>query len=229
MASIRVLVPHTEDGIADQVKAALKAQGATIAPILTPVRDRFSYGDALRRAWAGKRDIIICEADVVPPDGAIEQLARCSEPWCSHPIWTGERYDERTTGLVRWSQALQLEHPLLMHIVCAPVDPRYWVRRGWTRIQRDCSVQTLNSAGRRATLTPDAPAAAVSGDPAQRPTTHDSMGLDAAIAFALDFSEVPLHVHEVPPLHLRDYEAKPDSGQRPWHQLSRDAVDWPTD
>jgi hypothetical protein len=229
MAKVRVLVPHTEAGIRDEVKQTLLDQGATIAPILTPTRERFSYGDALRRAWTGKRDIIICEADVVPPPGAIERLNSCSEPWCSHPIWTGERYDERTTGLVRWSAALQLEYPDLMHIVCAPIDPRYWVRRGWTRIQADCSVQTLNSAGRRATLTPEAPADASAENPANRPTTHDSMGLDAAIAFSLDYHDVPLHVHETPPKHLRDYEGQPDSGQRPWHQLPRDAVDWPTD
>lgn len=229
MAKVRVLVPHTEAGIHDEVRQALTDQGATIVPVLTPARDRFSYGDALRRAWTGKRDIIVCEADVVPPEGAIEQLADCTEVWCSHAIWTGDRYDERTIGLVRWSMRLQLEHPQLMNIVCAPLDPRYWVRRGWTRIQAACSVEVLNSAGRRATLTPEAPTWATAAHPADRPTTHDSLGLDTAIAFALDVEGVALHVHPSIPRHLRDYEAQPDSGQRPWYLLPREAVDWPTD
>lgn len=226
---VRVLVPHTEDGIDVRVLAALDAQGAEAVSVLTPRRDRFAYADALRRAWTGSSDLIICEADVVPAPGSIQRLHCCREPWCSHPLWTGERYDERTLGLCRFSAALQRDLPDLMHQIAAPVDPRYWVRRGWTRIPADCGVQTLNTYGRRATLLPEAPMSAVSMTAAKRPTTHDSLGLDVAIAVRLDQFGVPCHVHPQIPHHLHDYDAPNPEVQRPWHQVRREEVDWPTD
>lgn len=229
MSRLRVIVPHTEDGIRPEVRAELEMQGASWTPLLTPRRDRFSYADGLRRAWGRPGDLVVCEADVEPAPGALAELAACDRHWCVFRLWLGDRYDFGTLGLVRWSSALQYSLPNLMHEVASPTDPRYWVRRGWTKMQADCNVMTLNSAGRRATLGNWAPIAAVAQNPADRPTTRDSLGLDATIVATLISEGIEPHLHEPPPNHLHDYDAPHQERQRPWWDLPRDAVDWPTD
>jgi hypothetical protein len=227
--TLRVIVPHTEDGIRPEVRAELERQGAQLVPLLTPRRDRFSYAEGLRRAWDGTSDLVVCEADVEPAPGALEVLWGCSHLWCVHRLWIGTHYDTGTLGLVRWSARLMRDVPDLMHQVAAPMDPRYWVRRGWTAIDPDCSVATLNSAGKRAPLLRTAPSAAAAPWVALRPTTRDSLGMDAAIVSTLLGYGVEPHLHEPPPNHLHDYEAPHQERQRPWWDVPRDAVDWPTD
>ena len=227
--AIRVIVPHTEDGIRPEVRAELERQDAQVVPLLTPRRDRFSYAEGLRRAWRESSDTIVCEADVEPAPGTLAQLAACDRPWCVFRLWIGDHYDVGTLGLVRWAAGLKRNFPGLMDQVAAPVDPRYWVRRGWTEIHPECSVATLNSAGKRATLLRSAPAAASATWAVFRPTSRDSLGMDAAIVSTLTHLGIEPHLHEPPPNHLHDSQAPNQERQRPWWDLPRDAVDWPTD
>lgn len=226
--TLRVTVPHTEDGVVWIVQQELLYQGAEIDPLLTERRARFSYAQGLRERWTGVRDLVVCEADVEPAAGSLAELRECPHDWCVFRIWTGQRFDTDTLGLVRFSRRLQRGAPNLMHYIAAPIDPRYWVRMGWTNIPRDCSPAVLNGVGSRTCLGPHAPPNAAAIFSEMRPTTADSMALDTRIAERIRMLDVEPHLHEPPPNHHHDYHG-PQEVQRPWWDLPRDAVDWPPD
>jgi hypothetical protein len=222
-----VVVPHVEGGLRPQTRAEVRRQWPAAHFALTPRRDPFSYADLWRRLWRVPADLVVVEQDVVPPQGAIAALLDCEHLWCSHPLWLGERYCATTWGLLRLTWSVRRPLPGLMDQLAAPLDPRYWVRRGWTRLDPDCSPAVLNSAGRRATLRPGAPASASSHDPAVRPTSRCTMGMDGDMARALQDAGVLQHIHQPPATHLHDYEANPPGSMLPWYQQDPRAQYWP--
>lgn len=222
-----VVIVHTEHGLQRQVIASVVEQWSHYKLQLTSSRNPFAYGDVLRTLWRWPGEFVLVEQDVVPPPGAIAQLFTCDMPWCTHPHWMGDHYGTSTTGLVRWSLGLRENLPALMDVVCSQTDPRYWVRRGWTRIARDCSVATLNKSGRKATLTVNAPIDDWIRSPRTRPTTHDWHGIDADVAKQLHAVGIMPHVHPTPTKHLHDYEKVPPGSYVPWHQRPFDPEEWP--
>ena len=222
-----VVVVHTEDGLRDQVPAAIEAQGYEPITMLTSSHDPFAYASVLRKLWRHGGDFVLVEQDVVPPPGALERLFTCRHSWCSHPHWVGTHHTTTTTGLVRWSSLLRAAYPYLMDLVCAAPEPRYWVRMGWTRLPRDCSVATLNGPGRRACLLPSAPREATSDDERVRPTTHDWRGIDSDLSYKLSGLGVNVHVHPVPTIHLHDYAADPNVDMFRWWDRPYDPAEWP--
>lgn len=224
-----VVVPHTERGLRERTMWAICEQVSDPWFPVTAKADPFSNSDLWRILWRLPCDLIVCEQDVVPPPDSIRRLAVCQDDWCTHPIWTGERYAFETFGLVKFSQTLRETCPDLMDMICAAPDPRYWVRRGWTKLPRDCNVATLNGPGRRACLRPDAPPEAYESDWRRRPTTYGVMGHDVETARRLHDYGWQVHVHQPPATHLHDYSAAPAGTVRPWCELEYDAIDWPAD
>lgn len=222
-----VAVPHTEDGLKDRTARAVTAQCADPRFCLTTKRSPFSYADVMRDLWRRPGDLIIVEQDVIPPSGAFDRFIHCPAPWCTHPHWTGEHYQHDSLGLAKFSADLRRRLPQLADQVCAAPDSRYWVRRGWTHIPRDCSPATLNRDGVRACLRPDVPVYMWPPDIAMRPTTHDWMAIDTDLSYALRSYGIVPHVHMGPTVHLHDYDLYPTSARLPWHQREYDASEWP--
>lgn len=222
-----VVVPYPECGLMMDAKDMMLSQWPATEFRLTSRRDPFAYASLLRDLWREAGDLVICEGDVVPPPGAIAQLLSCSDDWCTHPHWVGERYALDTFGLVKFSADLRRQLPNLADIIAARPDPRYWVRRGWTRIPRDCATAVLNGPGRKATLRPDAPAEAHIADYRYRPTTHDWIGLDTSMSKVLQGCGASPHVHLQPTRHLHDYALFPPGSRLPWHQREYDPAEWP--
>lgn len=221
------VVPHLEGGPMHEVWEEVRKQCPLAHRSLTPLRRPFAYGDLVRRLWHAPDGFILVEADVIPPPGALLTLAHCREPWCSHPHWMGDHYGTETFGIVKLSGELTRAHPWLVDTLYAAPDPRYWVRRGWTDLDPDCSPVELNTRGRRACLRPDAPAIASHQLAVVRPTTHGWLGLDTTLARELKAMGIPVHVHDWPTRHLHDYEARPPGSDRHWWQMERDEIDWP--
>lgn len=221
-----VFVPHTEEGLRPEVKEEIERQGFGCMTFITPSGDRFAYATWLRDWWRLPLEFILCEQDVVPPPDALERLTRCPAPWCSHPHWAGDHHVVTTTGLVRWSLGLRQRFPWLMDSVCAALEPRYWVRRGWTKLPRDCSPEVLNSAGRRACLQPGAPAKATDPDLRRRPTSHDWKGIDSDLAYQLNGLGVTVHVHPDPTIHLHDFSRDPKPKVWRWWDEEYNPADW---
>lgn len=222
-----VVMPHTETGLMPQAWAALIGQYPDAMHVVTSCRNPFDYADLVRQLWRRDGDLIICEGDTVPPPGAIAGLLSCPDEWCTHPHWMGDHYGLESFGLVRFSHELRRTAPLLADLELSRPDPRYWVRRGWTGIPRDCSPSVLNSKGRVATLRHDAPPDAQRPDPRSRPSTHDWCGIDTTLARALRALRVDPHTHLAPTRHLHDYELWPPGSRLPWHQRPYVPEEWP--
>lgn len=221
-----VIVPHVECGPWRSVVATVRDEYAWTEDVLTPAANPFSYATLIRRAWRSTGDLVVIEGDVLPNPGSVRDVLHCPEPWCVHQIWLGDHWAVDTLGFVKFSAQLRADNAALIDRVCAPQDPRYWVRRGWTRLPADCSVDTLNNAGKRATLRPGAPASAASADPARRPTTHDWLALDVDIYRQLLGSGATPHVHHDRPTHMHDYQARPVGERRPWWLMEYGQHDW---
>lgn len=223
------IVVHRLDQLEDATVRAVHWQDPMAIFRETPERQPFVYGDWLRAMWTGGTGFIWIEQDVVPPDGSIQAMRDCPEPWCTHGHWTGDRHDPQTFGFVKFSAGFCQNFPRLADIVCTPPDPRYWVRRGWTNLDRRVPPSVLNGAGRRACLRVDAPAMYAANDPSKRPTSHGWLSLDTTMARALTSLGFEPHVHEPPHEHLHDYQARPAGSSKHWFELPYDAIDWPPD
>lgn len=222
-----VIVPHTETGLRPEVGAEITRQGFRPVFCLTRSRDPFAYGSLLRILWRSLTDFIVCEQDVVPPEGGLESLASCKRSWCTCPHWMGDHLGLETTGLVRWSPYLRRHHASVMDDVCAAIDPRYWTRRGWTNVPRDCSPAVLNAAGARACLRSGAPEDLSSPHSHLRATSHDWHGIDSDLAKRLHAAGVSSHQHEGQTIHLHDYGSHPPGRYTHWHQRPYDPAEWP--
>lgn len=203
---VRVYLTHAEGGIREGVEAALAQQTYAYEPWLTTRADPFSYGDFWRTVWRRHGDLVVCEQDVMAPPHSIAGLVDCPAPWCTHPIHTGQRPCDDCTGLVKFSGPLRRHLRTLADEICAPQDPRYWVRRGWTEIPWDCTPATLNGPGRRACLKPGPYAAAAADDPRLRPTSHDWIGIGEKLAARLYAWGICPHVHMPQAQHLHHYD-----------------------
>lgn len=118
-----------------EVESELERQAPGHQLVLQPRGDPYAYARDLSRLWAEGRPLVVVEGDVLPPEGAIPQLLECPEPWCAHELWTGERYDRYTLGLVKFSAELT-ERPELA--ARAWRDPRG--EGGWRSILRSLDV-----------------------------------------------------------------------------------------
>lgn len=224
----RVVVVHTENGLRDEARRDILDQWPLVDWALTPTLNPFAYGDVLRRLWPHSGELVIIEQDVIPPQGGIADLLACARDWCTFPHWTGERYTTDTFGCVKLGWILRLSFPMLPHVLYAKPDPRYFVRRGWTKFACDVSPQMLNSRlGRRATLRDDLAFGTWPENWTRRPTTHDWLGLDTTLFSQLKAWKIEPHVHDGVTTHLHDYEANPVGARLPWHQRPYDPREWP--
>lgn len=222
-----VAVVHTEDGLCTGVVAHMDNEWPAAEYHLTTRRYAFSYADVLRKLWRRPEcDLVIVEQDVIPPVDALHNLFECENRWCTHPHWTGEHHQLDSLGLVKFSWQLRESLPMLADVVCCNPDVRYWVRRGWTNMPKDCSVAQLNSAGKRAAITQHGDLFQGNTPPDWWPTTHDWMGLDTDLSRALRAAGHTPCVHEWPTVHLHDYEAAPKDNHMPWHQRPYLASEW---
>lgn len=228
MTDVKIAVCHTETEIRDEVRAAWWWRPYDVEYVLTTKASPFSYAEQLRRLWRLEGcDLVICEQDVVPPQGSPHGMLTCPEPWCTHPHPVGDHAVHDSLGLTKFSAKLRACLLGLMDdVVCQP-DPRYWVRRGWTRLDRDCSVATLNSAGRRATITSHSAEFHKITPSSQWLTTHDWMAIDTDLARALMNQGFKPHVHQPPTIHLHDYTAHPKNAHVPWQERPYDPAEWP--
>lgn len=222
-----VVIVHTADGLCVETVDAVREQWSYFELALTPVGDPFAYAKLLRGLWPYPGELVIVEQDVVPPPDSIRALVECPRDWCTHRHWNGYRHDDATTALVKLSRRLRRRRSLLMDHICCRPDPRYWVRMGWTRIPRDCSVTTLNGSGRRASLMPGYGTLALPSKAEDRPTTHDWLAIDTDLARELRRDIGDPHVHEPPHLHLHDYQKRPVGSDQPWHQRPYVPSEWP--
>ena len=223
---VQIVVVHTETGLRSQVLEAIRCQGFEPTQLLTSARTPFGYGDILRGMWLWAWEWVLVEQDVVMCPGTLARLAECDQDWCTHPHWMGDHLGKETTGVVRFSLRLRRRLPDLMHQVCAWPDPRYWVRRGWTRIAHDCNPQTLNRAGRVATLKPGSPPKASTDSWGMRYTTHDWHGIDSDLAVRLHQHGVESHLHPEHTVHLHDYGTHPPGRYVPWWMRPYDPSEW---
>ena len=141
------------------------------------------YADDLRQVWRMPGDLVVVEQDVVVPRGAIAELLACDADWCTHPHWTGERYDTQTLGLAKFSAGLRFVYPHLADRALA--GP-------WRQ-------------GPGPALPADGAQPVLSEDPRQWPTTAPWTECDSRLAVLLNREIGPPCVHHPPTLHLHPY------------------------
>jgi hypothetical protein len=128
---LRVVVPHV--ALRAETRDVLDASAWTAAYV---GYSDDAYYDLLGRLWAAcgasGDGLVNVEQDVIPPDGFLESLAACDEPWCTYAIPRHNHPDQPLTnslGLVRFSAALIASEPDLMAAVgkfSAGMPPKHW-------------------------------------------------------------------------------------------------------
>lgn len=109
-----ILVPHVEGMLRPETQAWAKGLDATVALPLLDRTNTHAYGEMLYQHWAGQRDLVIVEQDVVPPDHAVERFNACSMPWCTHPYLIEDYVGDMVLGCTRFTARLQRQLPHLM-------------------------------------------------------------------------------------------------------------------
>lgn len=94
---------HLEGRLFAPVLREVLRQAPGLRTLTQPQGDEGAYCQDLLELWLRGGDLLIVEGDVLPPAGAIAGLLACPRPWCAHAVWTGQRYDPYTLGLVRFA------------------------------------------------------------------------------------------------------------------------------
>lgn len=209
MSDACVFVVYREGGLEPATRAAVTTQWEHVQYRLTTVHDIYAYADTLRMLWPYPADWVICEQDVVPPLGSIPALLNCEAEWCTHRGWCRPRYQPDTLQLAKLSWSLRRRHPELADAALAGENPASWVRKGWTRLDPQANAATLNTYGRRATIRPDASGATLYQAGGRLSSTVNWVTVDSHLARQLYGAGYTPHVHEPPPRHLHDYDARP--------------------
>lgn len=152
----------------------------------------WDYANALRELWRAPGELIVLEQDVVVPEGAIANLLACDEDWCTHPHWTGSRYDLQTLGLVKFGGEMRY---LFRHLADRALGRR--------------DPNGPHAAVRFGDIDPWG-----SPDPWDWPTTIPWHQCDTQLAKALIDAGYAVHIHNPPTRHLRHYTAQEDERGR---------------
>lgn len=204
-----VIIVYREGGLEEATLTACRDQWPDVQLRLTPTEDIYAYADTIRMHWPYPQPIVWVEQDVVPPPGSIAALFACPEPWCTHRGWTGGQYHDDTLQLAKFSSQLRQAHPRLCDAALARDDNSRWVRNGWTHIDKDANPATLARYGRRACLRQDAFHAQMLLARHRKPSSVNWVICDSTLARELRKAGYSPHVHEPPPHHLHDYQARP--------------------
>lgn len=209
MAARCVFVVYREEGLEPDALAGARDQWPEVQLRLTTVRDVYAYADTVRMLWAYPADMVVMEQDVVPPFGSIPALFGCPEPWCTHPGWTGHRFHDDTLQLAKFSWELRRRKPDIAEAALAGDHPPNWVRKGLTNLDPNANEATMRRYGRRACLRPDASGAALLTYGGRKASAVNWVTVDSHLARELRAAGFAPHVHQPPPEHLHDYEARP--------------------
>lgn len=127
MSALPIYVPHIERGPHPQVLEAIRAQGFTPKPVLTPQADPYSYNDQMRQWWREGRGFLIIEQDARPPDGAIREYLDCPYPVCNRPHNCRRPGVMGSLACVKFStDLLRAEPDLADYVLAARDDELYW-------------------------------------------------------------------------------------------------------
>jgi len=209
MTEPTVVMVYVEDGLEQAAWEELQRQWVHAQLRLTTRRDRYAYADTIRMLWPAPGELVVVEQDVIPPAGSIWALLNCTARWCTHRAWTGHRFHDDTLQLARFSPALRQDLPWLADAALARDQPMDWVRRGLTNLDPNSNEATLRRYGRRACLRPDASGGVLLTEGGRRPSGVDWVTVDSHLSAELRKAGERPHVHEPPPQHLHDYQARP--------------------
>jgi len=70
-----------------------------------------SYFELMKRLWAARETVVIVEHDVVVWPGGVDQLAQCSEPWCTLPYYCSVGWIIDGLGCTKFADELMTEVP----------------------------------------------------------------------------------------------------------------------
>ena len=136
---MRIVIPYVRGGLKPETRAWGEQNGAELHDL---TNDDEAYFGLVARLWRDGQAFMVVEQDVVPPEGAPEDLATCPEPWCGHPypyIPCSLGYSMMVLGelgCTRFTEALLSEIPAAMVDAAAVRLPppftsdggRHWLR-----------------------------------------------------------------------------------------------------
>jgi hypothetical protein len=204
-----VYVPHVPGWLRPEVLPEIERQGFRPVLVTTPVSDPTAYPGWLRRMWHRGRGWLQVEQRVLPPEGALDRLALCPEPWCLHPL---DRINPRVLyalGLVKFGDDLVAGYPEIADRAFARREGELW----WQMEHQHAGTQRADAArppgrGHRARENSGAPLPLVWPGPLW-PTTGRWPQVDMPLADELARAGMLPHVHEPVPRNLVDYAERP--------------------
>jgi hypothetical protein len=99
---------------------ALRKEGVPFELVLMP--HEYSYSDMLCELWKKQQTFISIEHDVVPWWGAIEQLWKCPQPWCSYEYPPAPKALYAALGCIKIRGELPRQFPEICKV---------WENREW--------------------------------------------------------------------------------------------------
>jgi hypothetical protein len=79
---LRIVIPHVRGGLGAETRTWGERHAAEFYDLTD---DDAGYFRLLWLLWHEGHAFMVVEQDNVPPEGAVEGLGSCLEPWCGHP------------------------------------------------------------------------------------------------------------------------------------------------
>lgn len=112
-----ILVPYTT--LRPETAKALAKHG----PLFVRMNTTDDYWRLLNSAWATQETFVVVEHDVVPHEGALEELLRCEHDWCAFPYMVAG-IERPALGCTKFSTNLMVRSPDLM--IAIGDKERHW-------------------------------------------------------------------------------------------------------
>lgn len=125
---MRIIVPYAT--LFEETRSALDATGRAIEYVDVG-HSPTAYHELLLNVWHAGEAFLVVEQDIVPWDGAIDELEECPSPWCGRGYNLGTHIGAYL-GFTRFSDALVCDNPGVIDAIdrLAPdgTPRRYWGR-----------------------------------------------------------------------------------------------------
>lgn len=128
---VHIIVPHTGDAPKPETIEALKRE--TLPVDYCPLRTDTDYYELLRNLWGDKQTFITVEHDIIPFEGAIQELLDCPHDWCGFPYEYPPFGTYVGMGCGKFAAGIMKRHPRALIDISEWHDDKH-PRRHWCRL-----------------------------------------------------------------------------------------------